>query len=73
MNAGRNCGKYTFWEWTFSRPGGAGDFFVNLIVHHDPEDINVKSIAYDLHPWEHNATSPNLLRVAIVSSPVTVR
>ena len=73
MEAGRNFGKYSRWSWSFPRPGGAEDFRVWLNVHHDPDDINVERIASDLHPWEFNATSPNLQRVAIVSSPVNVR
>ena len=63
--------KYTFFRWKKERPGGAKPFRVTLIVHHDPDDIDVERICGDLHPFSWNATAPNLKRVAVVSAPVT--
>ena len=63
--------KYTFFSWKKKRPGGAYHFQVQLYVHHDPDDIDVETICELLHPYSHNATAPNLKRLAVVSAPVT--
>ena len=39
--------------------------------HHDPDDIDVKTICHSLHPQSYNATAPNQKRLAVVSAPVT--
>jgi len=64
-------GKCTLFTWTKKRPGGAKPFRVNLTVHHDPDDIAVEGVCGMLHPQSHNATAPNLKRLAVVSAPVT--
>ena len=39
--------------------------------HHDPDDIDVKTICHSLHPQSYKATAPNQKRLAVVSAPVT--
>jgi len=63
--------KYTLFSWVKERPGGAERFQVWLIVHHDPDDIDVENICDMLHPCSYNATAPDLKRLAVVSAPVT--
>ena len=63
--------KYTAFQWSKERPGGAMPFNVVLTVHHDPDDIAVEEICATLHPNSYNATAPDLKRVAVVSAPVT--
>ena len=63
--------KFTGFQWTKERPGGAEPFRVSLIVHHDPDDIKVETICNMLHPESLHATAPNLKRLAVVSAPVT--
>ena len=64
-------GRFTAFQWSKKRPGGAEPFYVSLYVHHDPDDIDVERICINLHPYSDNATAPNLKRLAVVSAPVT--
>jgi len=63
--------KLTYFCWSKKRPGGAEPFTIYLIVHHDPDDIDVEQICNMLHPHSDHATAPNLRRLAVVSAPVT--
>merc|ERR1712176_124726 len=63
--------RCTDWTWYMERPDGAQDYIVRLVIHDDPDTIQVGVLRNGLHPYEHQATAPNLVRLAVVSSPVT--
>lgn len=61
---------YTRYTWCIGRPG-ADRFTVYVQVWDRPENIEAGALRADFHPRESQSVVPNLVRVAVVSSPVT--
>ena len=67
----------TWYLWTMPRrtpmfaAGRAEPYQISLYVWNTPESLDRARLRINLHPYERDATSPNLRRMAIISSPVT--
>ena len=61
----------TEWKWSRQREGLQVPYTVTLIVHDDPAHVDMPTLVSTFYPQQNRAVAPNLMRAAVISSPVS--